>query len=89
MKRNCTICVAKTKTLITSAVTAQLICAFVFAYACYWFPYAVAQLFLILVSEVTMATGGVDDPGGGEDQEMGNNVCFCSDYSLLRFSDYL
>ena len=35
-KRNCTICVAKTKPLISCAVscavTAQLICAFVFAY---------------------------------------------------------
>ena len=33
MKRDCTICVAKTKALISCAVTAQLICAFVFAYA--------------------------------------------------------
>ena len=31
-KRNCTICVAKTKALISCAVTAQLICAFVFAW---------------------------------------------------------
>ena len=30
-KRNCTIPVAKTKVLISCAVTAQLICAFVFA----------------------------------------------------------
>ena len=30
-KRDCTICVAKTKTLISCAVTAQLICIFVFA----------------------------------------------------------
>ena len=30
-KRNCTKCVAKTKALISCAVTAQLICAFVFA----------------------------------------------------------
>ena len=27
-------CVAKTNTLISSAITAQLICVFVFAYAC-------------------------------------------------------
>ena len=32
-KRNCTIRVAKTKALISFAVTAKLICAFVFAYA--------------------------------------------------------
>ena len=32
-KRNCTIRVAKTKTLISFAVTAKLICVFVFAYA--------------------------------------------------------
>ena len=31
--RDCTICVAKTKALISCAVTVQLICAFVFAYA--------------------------------------------------------
>ena len=31
--RDCTICVAKTKTLISFAVTAKLICVFVFAYA--------------------------------------------------------
>ena len=30
---NCTICVAKTKALISFAVTAKLICVFVFAYA--------------------------------------------------------
>ena len=32
-KRDCTIRVAKTKTLISFAVTAMLICVFVFAYA--------------------------------------------------------
>ena len=44
-KRNCTICVTKTKALISFAVTAQLICTFVFAYAdiCVFF-YAAAQL---------------------------------------------
>ena len=31
--RNCIICVAKTKVLISFAVTAKLICTFVFAYA--------------------------------------------------------
>ena len=32
-KRDCAICVEKTKALISCAVTAQLICVFVFAYA--------------------------------------------------------
>ena len=32
-KMDCTMCVTKAKTLISCAVTAQLICAFVFAYA--------------------------------------------------------
>ena len=35
--------VAKTKVLISHAVTAQLICGFVFTYAYCWFFYAVAQ----------------------------------------------
>ena len=35
-KRDCTVTVAKTKVLISCAVTAQLICAFVFAYAYCW-----------------------------------------------------
>ena len=34
---------AKTKTLISCAVTAQLICVFVFAYANCWFSDAAAQ----------------------------------------------
>ena len=45
-KRNCTIRVAKTKTLISFAVTAKLICAFVFAYADCWFSHAAAHIFL-------------------------------------------
>ena len=43
-KRDCTICVAKTKTLVSCAVTAQLICVFVFAYAICWFSDAGAHL---------------------------------------------
>ena len=41
--RNCTIRVAKTKALISFAVTAKLIFAFVFAYADYWFYHSAAQ----------------------------------------------
>ena len=36
--------VAKTRMLISSAVTAKLICVFVFAYANCWFSHAVAQM---------------------------------------------
>ena len=43
-KRKCTIHVAKTKALISFAVTAQLICGFVFAYADCWFSDAAAHL---------------------------------------------
>ena len=42
-RRDRTICVAKTKALISSAVTAQLICAFAFAYADCWFSDVVAH----------------------------------------------
>ena len=40
--------VAKTKALISDAVTAKLICAFVFAYADCWFSHGAAQLFCLL-----------------------------------------
>ena len=41
--------VAKTKALISFAVTAKLICVFVFTYAKRWFSHDAAHLFLILV----------------------------------------
>ena len=43
-RRNCTIRVAKTKALISFAVTAKLICVFVFAYADCWFSHGAAHL---------------------------------------------
>ena len=43
---NCTIRVAKTKVLISFAVTAKLICAFVFAYGKCWFSHDVAKFSL-------------------------------------------
>ena len=43
-KRNCNIRVAKTKALISFAVTAKLICAFVFAYEQCWFSHDKAHL---------------------------------------------
>ena len=39
--------VAKNKALISSAVTAKLICFFVFAYAKRWFSHDASHLFLI------------------------------------------
>ena len=45
-KRDCTIYIAKTKALITFAVTAKLICVFVFAYAKSRFSHDAAHLYL-------------------------------------------
>ena len=46
-KRKCTIHLAKTKALISFAVTAKLICALGFVYADCWFSHEAAHLFLI------------------------------------------
>ena len=43
---DCTIYVAKTKALISFAVTAKLICVFVFAYEKCWFSHDAAQMSL-------------------------------------------
>ena len=43
---DCTIHVAKTKALISFAVTAKLICVFVFAYAKSWFSHDAAHFYL-------------------------------------------
>ena len=48
-KRCCTIQVAKTKALISFAVTAKLICVFIFAYAKRWFSHDAAQIIFIFV----------------------------------------
>ena len=42
--RDCTIYVAKTKALISFAVTAKLICVFVLAYAKRWFSHDAAHI---------------------------------------------
>ena len=49
---NCTIRVAKTKALISFAVTAKLICAFVFAYADCLFSHAAAQIYLTFIIDM-------------------------------------
>ena len=46
-KRKCTIRVAKTKALISFAVTAKLICVFVFAYADCWFSHEAAHILVL------------------------------------------
>ena len=43
-KRDCTICVAKTKALISFAVTEQMICDCIRIYANCWFSYAAAHI---------------------------------------------
>ena len=45
---NCTIRVAKTKVLISFAVTEKLICAFVFVYADCWFSHEAAELYMLI-----------------------------------------
>ena len=42
--------VAKTKALISFAVTAKLICAFVLAYADCWFTHEAAQILIIFLT---------------------------------------
>ena len=46
-RRGFTICVVNTKTLISCAVTAQLICIFIFAITNCWFSHATAQMIRI------------------------------------------
>ena len=53
-KRDCTIRVGKTKALISFAVTAKLICAFVFAYAKHWFSHDAAHVSTTCKSLVNM-----------------------------------
>ena len=47
---DCTIYVAKTKALISFAVTVKLICVFVFAYANIWFSHDAAHLTLRVIT---------------------------------------
>ena len=53
MKRDCTICISKTKALtqISCAVTAQLICVFVFAYANSRFSHDAAHIIYLYALE--------------------------------------
>ena len=71
MKRDCTICVAKTKALISFAITAELICAFIFCPSILLFFSCSGiiemkcasniYLYLFLVSLTTLRSTGVPD----------------------------
>ena len=56
-KRDCTIPVAKTKTLISLAVTAKLICVFVFAYAKHWFSHDTAHMLTTISNTLLFFVG--------------------------------
>ena len=50
----CTICVAKAKSLTSFAVTAKLICLFVFAYPGCWFSHEAAHFVFIIWAVVRL-----------------------------------
>ena len=54
---NCTIRVAKTKALISFAVTAKLICVFVFAYAKSRFSHDAALVILLFLKDFPLNCG--------------------------------
>ena len=64
---NCTIRVVKTKALISFAVTAKLICAFVFAYADCWFCHEAAHLFISQMYRNTISENNAS--------EINNELC--------------
>ena len=53
--------VANTKTLISFAITAKLICVFVFAYAKCWFSHDVAHILFAIVSIISRVAGLVNN----------------------------
>ena len=53
-QRDCTICVAKTKALISFAVTAKLICVFIFAFAKSRFSHNEAHIINVGLNFVTL-----------------------------------
>ena len=61
MERDCTISVAKTKALISCAVTAQLICGFVFAYANSLFSHDEAHLVILTRTSFIIRCVSYDD----------------------------
>ena len=54
-KRDCSIYVAKTKGLISCAVTAQLICGFVFAYAKSQFSHGATHIMSYGINDIQVA----------------------------------
>ena len=61
--RDCTIHEAKTKALISCAVTAQLICVFVFAYAKSWSHSIICLISVSKVSKLKPLSPGCVLPG--------------------------
>ena len=57
---NCTICIAKTKALISFAVTAKLICVFVFPYTKNLFSHDAALLWVLIRIVILMSTHNKD-----------------------------
>ena len=57
---DCTICVAKTKALISFAVTAKLICVFVFAYAKSRFSHDAAHIYTPYPNDILGHIGGTN-----------------------------
>ena len=68
MKRDCIVCIAKTKTLISCAVIAQLICVFVFAYANIQFSHDEAQMKF----KIWKAASSLDLPDGTHFHDVNN-----------------
>ena len=58
-KRDCTICVAKTKASTSFAVTEKLVCAFLSAYADCWFSDAAAQIQKVSLEIITLQNNKV------------------------------
>ena len=70
--------VAKTKVLISFAVTAKLICAFVFAYADCWFSHEAAHILQVSLLVSLQISGGLLQIRGFKDQSdqrTGSNGC--------------
>ena len=66
---NCTIRVAKTKTQISFAVTAKLICVFVFAYADCWFSHEVAHMLFLCFQSSTTSIGDDASQTSGDNRD--------------------
>ena len=76
----CTIRIAKTKALISFAVTAKLICAFVFTYAKSWFSYNEAHILCPHYCKKHLAEFESDNA----DEQLYDNLDFSMGTKVLR-----